>query len=153
MPWGSYLTVFFLSTFKFLFAPFTGELLQLAYWETILVCFLGGSASAALFFFSSEFFIIRSIRNRRRRKEDALQMGMVWVDKRRFTRTNKFIVRMKRSFGIYGICFWAPFFLSVPIGSIITAKFYGKEKRSFPLVILGMAINSTIMTSLVYLVF
>ena len=38
---------------------------------------------------------------------------------------------MKRSVGIIGIAFWAPFFLSIPLGSIITAKFYGDNKNTF----------------------
>lgn len=153
MVWGSLITVFFLSTFKFVFAPFTGELLGLSFFVTALTCFLGGTFSALIFFFLSEFFIVRSIRKKRERKEEAIRLGMQWVEKPAFTRTNKMIVRMKRALGIYGICFWAPFFLSVPIGSIITAKFYGKDKRSFPLVVIGMAMNSMIMTSLAYLVF
>ncbi|MFN5912737.1 MAG: hypothetical protein ACK45H_15450 [Bacteroidota bacterium] len=153
MSWGSILTVFFLSTFKFIFAPFTGELLGLDFWITAMTCFAGGTFSAMLFFFSSEYFIVRSIRNKRKRKEEAIKMGTNWVEKPRFTRTNKLIVRMKRTFGIYGICFWAPFLLSVPIGSIIAAKFYGKSRQSFPLVSLGMAINALFMTTLAYLVF
>ena len=153
MSWGSIITVFFLSTFKFLFAPFTGELLGLDFWITALTCFAGGTFSAVVFFFSSEYFIIRSIKNKRKRKEEAISMGLKWVDKPRFTRTNKLIVRMKRTFGIYGICFWAPFLLSVPIGTIVAAKFYGKKKQSFPLIVIGMALNALIMTSLAFLVF
>jgi hypothetical protein len=52
-----------------------------------------------------------------------------------------------------GICFWAPFFLSVPIGSFIVAKFYGHEKNTFLLVVLGMLLNATITTFLAYVIF
>lgn len=151
MAWGSYITVFALSTFKFMFAPFTGALLKLSFLETFLICAIGGTFSAAVFFYSSEYFIIRSIVKKRKRKEEALAQGLIWLEKPKFTRTNKLIVKMKRTFGIYGICFWAPFFLSVPIGTIITAKFYGKLKKSFPLVIIGMFLNSFIMSSFAYL--
>lgn len=151
MAWGSYITVFLLSTFKFMFAPFTGAILKLSYLETFLICAIGGTFSAAIFFYSSEYFIVRSIVNKRKRKEEALAKGMIWLEKPKFTKTNKFIVRMKRTFGIYGICFWAPFFLSVPIGTIVTAKFYGKLKKSFPLIVAGMFLNSLIMSSFAYL--
>jgi hypothetical protein len=134
-----------------MFAPFTGALLKLSFLETFFICALGGSFGAAIFYFSSEYFIVRSIINKRKRKEEALAKGLVWIEKPKFTKTNKLIVRMKHTFGIYGICFWAPFFLSVPIGSIITAKFYGKLKKSFPLIVLGMLINSFLMSSIAYL--
>lgn len=151
MAWGSYITVFLLSTFKFMFAPFTGVILKLSFLETFLICAIGGTFSAAIFFYSSEYFIVRSILNKRKRKEEAVSQGLTWIEKPKFTKTNKFIVKMKRTFGIYGICFWAPFFLSVPIGTIITAKFYGKLKKSFPLIVLGMFLNSFIMSSFAYL--
>lgn len=151
MAWGSYITVFLLSTFKFMFAPFTGVLLKLSFLETFLICAIGGTFSAAIFFYSSEYFIVRSIVNKRKRKEEALAQGLIWLEKPKFTKTNKFIVKMKRTFGIYGICFWAPFFLSVPIGTIVTAKFYGKLKKSYPLIVLGMFLNSLIMSLFAYL--
>jgi uncharacterized protein (DUF2062 family) len=134
-----------------MFAPFTGALLKLSFIETFLICAIGGSVSAAVFFYSSEYFIVRSIANKRKRQQEALAQGLVWLEKPKFTKTNKLIVKMKRTFGIYGICFWAPFFLSVPIGTIVTAKFYGKLKKSFPLIVFGMFLNSLIMSSFAYL--
>ena len=73
--------------------------------------------------------------------------------KKKFTRFNKFIVKLKRRFGIYGIAFYAPLFLSVPLGSIVTAKFYGKEKRTFPLILIGICMNGAITTGLAYIIF
>ena len=58
------------------------------------------------------------------------QQKKAWGVLKPFTKGNKFIVRLKLKLGIYGISFYAPLFLSVPIGTIITAKFYGKEKKS-----------------------
>ena len=69
--------------------------------------------------------------------------------KKVFTRTNKFIVRMK-GLGIIAICFYAPLFLSMPIGSIISAKFFGKDNRTFPLIVLGIGINGLITTGIAY---
>ena len=65
---------------------------------------------------------------------------------------NKFIVKLKRSIGIVGISFWAPFFLSIPVGSIVTAKFYGDDKRTYPLIVIGMFINALVTTGFAYLV-
>ena len=64
---------------------------------------------------------------------------------------NKGIISMKRSIGIIGIAFWAPFFLSIPLGSIITAKFYGHKKNTFLLIIAGIFLNGLITTGITYL--
>ena len=66
---------------------------------------------------------------------------------------NRFIVKLKSKLGIIGISFWAPFFLSIPIGAIVVAKFYGKEKKTYPLMCLGTLINGLATTSIVYLFF
>lgn len=133
-------------------APFAGKGLHLPFWETFLTCALGGSISAAVFFYSSEYFIVRARKKRNILMEKALKEGVPFKGKRVFTKMNRFIVKMKKGFGIIGISFWAPFFLSVPIGSIVAAKFYGDDKRTFPLIILGMFFNSLFMTTLAYIV-
>ena len=58
---------------------------------------------------------------------------------------------MKRSVGIIGIAFWAPFFLSIPLGSIITSKFYGDNKNTFFLIVSGICLNGLITTGITYL--
>lgn len=63
------------------------------------------------------------------------------------------IIHLKHKLGIYGICFWAPFFLSIPIGSIIAAKFYGKLKKTYPLIVIGMCINAMLMCLMAYIIF
>jgi hypothetical protein len=148
MNWGLISTVFFLATVKFMFAPFTGHAIGLPFWETYLTSVAGGTVSATIFFFFSEF-IMKISHKRKLQKANAGRLKA----KRKFTKTNRGIIKVKRSLGIYGICFWAPFFLSVPIGSVVAAKFYGKESRTFPLIILGMFLNALAMSFLAYLIF
>jgi hypothetical protein len=127
--------------------------LSLPFWETFLACWFGGTFSAAIFFYASEL-VMKSAKKRREKKaSEAIANGLTAPVFKRFTKMNRFIIRMKRNMGIYGICFWAPFLLSVPIGSVVVAKFYGNENRAFPLITLGMAINALLMCSLIYGVF
>lgn len=151
MPVAALISVFLFSTFKFMFAPFTGLALGLTYLETFLTCAAGGTFSAAIFFFSSELLIRNAKIKRHEQYHKALSEGKEWKAKRNFTKLNKFVVKMKRKMGIYGICFWAPFFLSVPVGSIVAAKFFSKEKKAFPLIVLGMFLNSFAMTSFAFI--
>jgi hypothetical protein len=96
--------------------------------------------------------MIRAHNKRKKMIADALANGITLPPKKKFTRTNKTIVRLKNRFGIYGISLFAPLFLSVPLGTIITAKFYGKERKTFPLIILGMFVNGVILVGLTYLI-
>ena len=151
MSWGLIATVFLLSTIKFMFAPLTGSGLGLPFWETYVASVAGGTFGAAIFYFSSELLLKYSRKKKIAKEEEATRLGLTITCKKKFNKTNRFIIRIKRSLGIYGICFWAPFFLSVPIGSIIVAKFYGKLKKTFPLIVIGMAINALVTCGLAYI--
>ncbi len=150
MNWETYGVFFLLSTIKFLVTPFGGTLADLTFMETYLSCVSGAIVSAAVFYYSSEFFLIRARKKRHERYQQCVAKGIPWVEKKKFTRTNKLIVRVKHRLGIVGTSMYVPLFLSVPIGSIITAKFYGKDKRTFPLIVLGMIVNGAITTGLHY---
>ena len=150
MNWGVYAGFFGLSTIKFLFAPFGGVAAHLTFVETYLACVAGAIFSAAIFYYSSEFFLKREHVRRKEQLRLSVETGVPLKFKPKFTRTNKMIVRIKRRLGIIGVSMYAPLFLSVPIGSIITAKFYGKDKRTFPFIVLGMFINGAITTGITY---
>lgn len=150
MNFGIYISFFMLSMIKFMFTPFAGPAARLSFVETYIVCVAGAIFSAAIFYFMSEFFMKRAREKRARMRHEAAKQGLNYIEKRKFTKLNKLVVRIKRNFGIYGVSLYAPFFLSVPIGSIIAAKFYGKEKKTFPLIVLGMFFNGGITTGLAY---
>ncbi|WP_430404577.1 hypothetical protein [Fluviicola sp.] len=150
MHWHLYISLFGLSMIKFMFAPFGGPAMKLNFFETYLSCVAGAFAAAFIFYFSSEFFMIRAHNKRKALLHASITNGTPLKYKPKFTRFNKLIVRLKRRLGIYGIAFYAPLFLSVPVGSIVTAKFYGKEKRTFPLILLGICINGFITTGIAY---
>jgi hypothetical protein len=150
MNWIALLSVFLLSTIKFMFSPLAGEEMHLSFFETYFSAVSGGIVGACIFYFSSNYFMQRAIAKHKKKEEDALKNGTILKRKKKFTRTNKFIVRLKRSLGQWGICIIAPLLLSVPIGSIISAKFYGKSKSSFLIIVFGMFLNGIITTSITY---
>ncbi len=51
--------------------------------------------------------------------------------RRKFTRMNRFIVRVRQRFGLYGIAFITPPLLSIPIGTLIASSIYSNKKRVF----------------------
>ena len=142
MIWGSVISLFLLSTVKFMFAPLGGPGLGLSFFQTYFTCVSGGIVGASFFYFSGGYFIQRAEKKRLTIKK-----------KKTFSRINKLIVKTKKSIGIVGNSFWAPFFLSIPVGSIIVAKFYGQNKKAYLLIVIGMFINALITTGLAYLIY
>ena len=148
---GHYLVLIGLGTFKFMFAPLYGWVNHLSFLESYFFTVLGGYLSAFAFYWPAEYFMARAAKKRKIQREKALLRGEEPISKKRMTRTNKAVVRLKKTIGIWGIALFVPLFLSVPVGSIITAKFYGKDKRTFYIILLGLSMNGLIFTSLFYL--
>lgn len=151
MQWVALSTVFFTAMVKFMFSPALGPALKLSYIETYLANLAGAVLSMTVFYYAAEFFLKRSHNAKVLKNKLAIEQGKALPKKPIFTKKNKFIIRMKSKIGVIPFAFWAPFLLSIPIGSIITAKFFGKRSITYPLMVLGCVLNNTITVSLVYL--
>ncbi len=115
------------------------------FWEITISSALGGSFSAFVFYFASE----RVIAFQKKRQELKVLKGNS-KPKRKFTRANKWVVKIKQTFGILGITLLAPLLLSVPVGSMVCAKFYSENKYTFPLMLLWIGMNSVLLNLLWY---
>ena len=153
MNWAAFSSVFLVATFKFLFSPFAGIPLGLDFISTYIAAISGASLSSLLFYFGSELIMSSSRKSKLKKENEAIQNGIELKPKKIFTRGNKMTIQLKRSFGKIGLCFLAPSLLSIPLGTIIVAKFYGKEKDTFLWVFIGILLSGLITTSLAYFVF
>jgi hypothetical protein len=152
MKYSIYFGLLALSTIKFLFAPFGGPALKLNFFETYFSCIIGAIVSSTFFFFLAEYFLKRSFNKKRVAILNAEKNGIILPRKKVFTKMNKSLIKVKHKLGVFGISFLAPLFLSIPVGTIIVAKFYGKYKFSYPLIILGIFVNGIITTGISYLI-
>lgn len=156
MNWALITTGFIFGTFKFLFAHwaiyFTFPIIGL---ESILEIYFSISAGAiatmATFYYSSDLLMDRAAKKRKLKRQLAIDNGIEYIPKKKFTRINKTMVRVKRSIGIYGVTLLAPLFLSIPLGSVVCAKFYGHQRKTFPLMLLFTSLYSLLMCSIMYL--
>jgi len=153
-----FLAGFGFGTFKFLFAHWLtfgatkGMGYEPKFYEIFVSVTTGAWVSAAVFYFLSELIMKASAKKRHQKHLAAKAAGIELPHKKRFTRMNKRVVKSKRSIGIYGLTLIAPLFLSVPIGSVVCAKFFGHEKKTFPLMMFFMACYSALMCFFIYLV-
>lgn len=131
MKIGSIIFVFFISSIKFLFAPGAALGMQLTYWETIIVTTAGGCTGVCVFYFGAGALFRRAER-KRKAKELILRAQGKYVQPKKFSRMNKFVVKIKRRFGLFGVATVTPPLISIPFGCIILARFYPNWKFTIP---------------------
>lgn len=147
-----YISLAFFSTWKFMFAPLTGAAAGLSFWETFIICTLGGFVSASIFYFGSNYFMQLSVKRNVRRILKAQQKGKIISPKKKFTKLNRRIISFKQTIGTYFLCWALPLFLSIPIGTIIVAKFYKHYRKTFPLIIMFLILDCFLITSGIFFI-
>lgn len=158
MNWGIYVSGFFIGMVKFLFSHWTvfgigvSAGVNLSFFEIFLPTYVGAVLSMAIFFFGSDYFMDRAAKKLELKRAKAKADGIVLEEKKKFTKLNRFMVRTKNRFGIYAFTLIAPLLFSIPVGSVVCAKFYGAEKKTFPLMTLFAGIYGLIMTFIIVFV-
>ncbi|MEM7161495.1 MAG: hypothetical protein AAF487_03550 [Bacteroidota bacterium] len=69
--------------------------------------------------------------------------------KKKFTKGNRRIIRIKQNFGLWGFCFTAVI-LSIPVAGILLAKFFSKGSKTIPVFIIVLAIWTIVLTTIFY---
>lgn len=134
-----------------MFAGVPGPFYNVPIWQTYVANVSGAIISASFFYGAAELVMNWNYKKRIRKYNEAILKGEIPNYKRNFTRTNKFLIQLKRRAGRLGVSLFAPLLLSIPIGSIVTAKFYGRQKGTLLLVYLGILINGCLTTGIPYL--
>jgi hypothetical protein len=124
---GIYGLAFLISTVKFLFAASIVSASNLSPFEIAIATGLGAISSFNVFYWTSSYFMNKA-KDRKRRKI----IPYTAKQKAVFTTVNKYIIKAKMSkSGFWLICILAPLILSVPIGSILVAKFYRGNRLAY----------------------
>lgn len=146
------LSLIVLSTWKFMFAPLAGPVAGLSFFETLIYCLIGGYISAIVFYFGSSYFMQLAVKRRVRKIDRAKRKGKKVPVYKNFTKTNRRVIYVKHKLGRYFAYWFFPLFLSIPIGSIIVAKFYKHHKKTFPFIVLFLTLDCVFITGLTYLI-
>lgn len=136
-----------------MFTPMAGPLAGLSFFETFLSCLFGGVFSVSVFYFLGNSITEYHQRYTARKIERALKKDRKVKLKKRFTKTNRTIIRLKQRLNFFMACWLIPLFFSLPIGSLVIAKFFRHQKRVFMYLLIGVFINCFLITSGTYLVY
>lgn len=124
-----YGTVFFSSMFKFMMGSMMGAGMQLSIHEIALLTFLGTMSGVILFTYIGTPFKDIITKNMKRKGKYRL-----------FSKKNRRIVRIWQNFGMKGVAFLTPPFLTPVAGTIIAISFSVRKRKLW----LHMAISTAL---------
>jgi len=130
------LIVFAVSSIKFLFAPALSFGMGLNFVQTFLSTTAGGIVGVVIFFFLSRWmlslyakyftFYFHLLKTKIYR---GLNMNIpAFVPARRFTKRNRFIIKIVRKYGLAGIVVLTPVLLSIPVGTFLATRYYSTNR-------------------------
>ena len=152
--------VFFLAMIKYFYAPLYGLAIKLEFWHTYFSLIAGGVLAFMLYYHITRLMQIYAgifppvykkilpaqwingyVKWKMKRKEKRKK-------RRKFTRWNKFLVKIKKVYGMWGIVLLTPVLLSLPVGAFLLRKYY-PGKRPL-LIMVGSIVIEGFVLCLVY---
>ena len=136
------------SGLKFFFAVPATVLAGYSYFPAIFITAGGGIIGFILFFYIGELKWVRII----------FGTLMNWIfklfgvdrmdrEKKIFSRKNRLIVTVKGRYGLIGLALLTPCVFSIPLGSLIAARYYDNRSMTIPYMILSIILWSFILTT------
>jgi hypothetical protein len=149
------LSLAFVSSLKFAASPFLATGYDLNYIQTFLSTTTGGILGVLFFFYASKWITIwiTTYKNQlfflfgiNRRSEDD---ELLPEKKKIFTWKNKLIVLTVRRFGLIGIALLTPPLFSIPLGTLIAARYFRNPKQVVGYLCASVVLWSVILSSVV----
>ena len=146
------LNVSFIASIKYFWSTPYAYLLKLNVWEALFCIEIGGILGFLLYYYFFRFLLaelkllwpvvyhftpvmfkvrIELWRDRRRKRQ---------VTIKKFTNKNKFIVKIRMRYGMWGIIVLSPVLLSIPIGALLGTKYFPHRHSFIPYMILSISI-------------
>lgn len=98
--------------------------LDFSFWQTVLFCFIGGSFGVIFFAFFTEKvtnlyykFFPKKVKVDKEEKETFKQ---------------KMVRKARKKYGLIGLAFLTPVFLSIPFGTFITLRYFPNKVKTLP---------------------
>ena len=137
------LGLFALNAVKFFIGVPATIFAHYSFLETILISSSGGLAGFFAFYYFGELIKIIIFRFFPPREKP---------DKKKFTRKNRFIIAVKGKYGLIGLAILTPCLFSIPLGSLLAARFFDEDKRTIPYMSASILIWSLILTTFYYFI-
>jgi len=165
MPYYWKITLLFLwATVKFFYTPISAFLLGLNLIEAMLVTISGG-LFGFVFFYNLSYFIILAVQYLKphARKYTPVHVKLHYkkwklkkeaekMNRKKFSKRNRFIVKTRTTYGKWGIMLLTPVALSIPIGAFLLRKYYSGQPNTLFYALLIIAIEGVILSLIFWLI-
>ena len=122
LNWGEIITVFIACSIKLGLVGIPAAIFyKFTFLQTLIVGSLGGITGTVFF-----TFLIDGISKVYLTFRDKVFPNR---PKKKFSGRNRFIIRVKKNFGLTGIAFITPVLISIPVGTFIAMHFYRDKKK------------------------
>jgi hypothetical protein len=154
------LLVMLLSGIKFLFAPVISIGYGFNFLETTVFTSIGGILGVLFFYYLSKWIIQKYYRYcptivsyfaGEEAKQRLIDSQCGKKSKKKFTKKNKFLIKIRKRYGYFGIILLTPVLLSIPIGAFIAQKYYSKNKKILVYLSLSITIWSACLSTMYFL--
>ncbi len=140
------LTVVLTSSTKFFLAPFLAKnIYGFSFMETVGMTIAGGWIGV-LFFYLFSGWVVRKTTERRWKKAVKDRARGKYKPRKKFTRMNKLIIRVKWGFGLIGLAAITPPLVSIPLGSVLAAKYFRKNPFTLAALMFSVVVWSFLLT-------
>lgn len=143
--------LFFTAAFKLFLSYPAARLLGYTFWETMAVTCAGGMSGTTVFYVFSarvmEWNRTRTLARIASRKAKGKKVNVKY-----FTFLNKLMVRVKQRVGVVGMAFITPTILSIPIGAVVSAKFFKHNPWMLPSLLISVFLWALLLTTLTRMV-
>lgn len=146
-----YVLVILTSSVKFFIAVPFARASGLSFIESLICCIIGGSIGVTAFLYLSDY-IFRFLGWL---KDIFFTPKKTDKPRRKFTKTNRFIVKVMRKYGLIGVAAITPILISIPVGTLVAErlnlKFFNDKPRLLMYLYLSVIGSSILLNTIFYL--
>lgn len=118
--WWQVVIIVSLSIFKYGFGIFSAINSSIGFWPSILANLIGGGIGILLFIHFGYWITLKYFEYRYQKNSY-----------KRFSWWNRFLVTLKRKFGLIGIAFFSPIILTIPVGVMLALQITANKYKIF----------------------
>jgi hypothetical protein len=142
-----------------------GFIIGLSFRESSFAVLAGGIFGFFVFYYITDLFLVyvrhlkpvvvyvTPYRTRLRYRDWRTRRQEKSKNKKVFTRRNKFFVRVRKTYGMWGIIILIPFALSIPVGAFLLRKYYGHRKEAIPAALIVLVFEGMIISGISWFVY
>lgn len=129
-----YLGAVILASLKFAMTPPAMIFADQTVGETLGITLMGGVIGSLAFFYGGKVIF--------QKWNDIFFKNKV---RKKFTKGNRRLIKIKHKFGLVGICI-SVVILSIPVVAFVLARFYRKDKKAIPYLLISIAAWTIVLT-------